>query len=323
MIVTSPTPLTTPTLPPAPPPLLRPNATPDPASAEERNLAFAYAARDALRSDVSWRRLKREWGKIYRWGLRNLGTVVREALLYPSGLVEGHYEMPKYYGAADGHPLEGLSISKQTGMFWLPLEGVDERTRRKHFLNGDLFYFIQLAREFKTREEAPEWLWALKERMESKEWRLAENRRRFVERNKNWNEKDVLWEIVGGKEWYGTTTALARLLNDKLGADETDGIDAGSVRRKIEGWLAPTDDVHRFVVTRREWRDARGHVNKRRYTLVPTGRDVRRETALARANRSMEVESSRNALFCSLDRRDELADYHEREWRDKPEMYYP
>jgi hypothetical protein len=254
--------------------------------------------------------------------VKNLAAVVREALLYPSGLVEGHYEMPKYYGAADGHPLEGLSISKLTGMFWMPM-GEDERTHRKQFLNGDLLYFVMIARELETREAATEWLWALKERMESKAGRLAENRRRFVERNEKWNEKDIVWEAVGGKEWYGTTTQLARLLNDKLGAGETDGIDGGAVRRKLDGWLAPTDDVHRFVVRRREWRDARGHVNKRRYTLVPTGRDIRRETALARANRIMEVESSRNALRSSLDRRDELADYHEREWRDKPEMYYP
>jgi hypothetical protein len=199
---------------------------PTPTAPPRSDLNLASAARDLLRSDVSWRRLRRENGKIYKWALKNFGTVVREALRYPGG-IEGDYEMPKYYGAAAGHPLEGLSISKETGMFWLPLEGQGEKTRRKQFLNGDLLYFVMFARKLGSREEAVGWLEALRERMESKEWRASENRRRFVERNLNWNRKDVVWEAIGKKEWYGDTGRLARLINTKFEPEPEKRIEAG------------------------------------------------------------------------------------------------
>jgi hypothetical protein len=314
-----------------------PNSTPDPAAAEslfsgnavpdpdpdpnpDPALALAYAARDALNgSDVSWRRLKRAHGKIYRWALRNLGAVVREALKYPSGL-EGDYETEKCFCAVDGHALEGLAISKVTGKGWLPLKP-REGEKKKEVWTGDLFCVLALALKLASREAAPEWLWALKKRMESKEGKAEETRRRFVERNENWNDKDLVWEVVGKKEWYGDTTRLARLLNDKLGTDETDEIDAGSVRRKLGKWLAPTSDVHRFVVTERKWEDERGWVNKRRYTLTPTGRDLRREEALAEANRRTEPRNE----FESRDEahRDSIAASLERDWIEKPEVYFP
>jgi hypothetical protein len=304
---------------------------PGPAEEKERNLApnpsldLVYRAREALRSGVSWRRRRRENGKIYRWALRgNLETVVREALKYASG-EPGHYETERYFVAADGHPLEGLSISKLTGKFWLPLEPVEPEEPlagrgKGRRLTGDLFGVLMLAFKF-GREEAAGWLCALRERMETRAWQAAEARRIYVERRMNWNDKDFVFEAVGGKEWTGDTTRLAGLIS-KLCVEE-DAVETWKVRRLLARWLAADDDGHRFTVAvGREWRDARGRINKRHYTLTPSGRDVRREEAIREADHRTEPRRNRYESR-DLVHRDFIAARLEKEWSEKPELYLP
>jgi hypothetical protein len=175
-----------------------------------------------------------------------------------------------------------LRVGIKTGFFRWPVAAGE-------FAFGDVFWLWSTIKSV-SRDEAIEAIRDLVEKWDAKAKGYVLRRRAKGERLLLLHNKDgifaALFTIPGRKKpWTGTEGQLRTILEEAFGFL----IDSLWLLGQLDNWEA-SEDTHRFrVETSSVQCDSKGHVNKRRFRLTPTGIDGRLEDAIAEAAKAVGI----------------------------------
>jgi hypothetical protein len=234
-----------------------------------------------LPTEISGQRLrrlqKRENGDLFQEIIKDREMLIDILLdTLGRGIVTKNGKGKNFISRNSQPHLQDVWVNLETGFYYKRLSKTEASV-------GDLFNLWVLAKNC-SREEAIEAI-----RYLVKEYKTEKAATERVDRRRRDNQndrklRDIVFEAIfpegktATEPWYGTEGQLRKALEKHYGI----GLSNYSYRNILQGW-EESGDQHRFVVTSRVWTDSRGHVNKRRFVLTPTGVDTRWEDAVTEA----------------------------------------
>ena len=237
------------------------------------------------------RRRKRLNGALYRNLLQNREILIKiceDTLAYPSGESGGYLSISEKNYIADKDNIDWAEqgdIDKnniKTLNVWLPNATFYLRFKDGELRSGDFFNFRAMVKHC-SREVAIAQIQELYNKLQGQEAIKAQAAKNKRTHQENLRDRDLVYNVLfpenSTKPWYGTEGQLRKAL------ECSEGPSLNWILRRWED----SKDQHRFQVTSRVWRNKKGNVRLRRFTLTPTGIDSRLEEAKVEASKALGI----------------------------------